>query len=63
MEKAFDTEVYHRFEIERIARIAFESARVRKSRVTSIDKANVLASSILWREVVSESPSPIRTWP
>ena len=54
MEKAFDTEVYHRFEIERIAKIAFESARVRKSRVTSIDKANVLASSILWREVVSE---------
>ncbi len=54
MEKAFDTEVYHRFEIERIAKIAFESARVRKSRVTSIDKANVLASSILWREVVTE---------
>ena len=54
MEKAFDTEVYHRFEIERIAKIAFESARVRKSRVTSIDKANVLASSILWREVVTQ---------
>ena len=53
-EKAFDTEVYHRFEIERIARIAFESARVRKAKVTSIDKANVLASSILWREVVTE---------
>ena len=53
-EKAFDTEVYHRFEIERIAKIAFESARVRKARVTSIDKANVLASSILWREVVTE---------
>lgn len=53
-EKAFDTEVYHRFEIERIAKIAFESARVRKSKVTSIDKANVLASSILWREVVTQ---------
>ncbi|MDR6994997.1 3-isopropylmalate dehydrogenase [Aeromonas salmonicida] len=53
-EKAFDTEVYHRFEIERIARIAFESARVRKAKVTSIDKANVLASSILWREVVTQ---------
>ena len=52
-EKAFDTEVYHRFEIERIARIAFESARKRRSKVTSIDKANVLQSSILWREVVN----------
>ena len=53
-EKAFDTEVYHRFEIERIARIAFESARKRRHKVTSIDKANVLQSSILWREIVSE---------
>ena len=54
LEKAFDTEVYHRFEIERIAKIAFESALVRRSKVTSIDKANVLASSILWREVVTQ---------
>ncbi|MGL5974989.1 MAG: isocitrate/isopropylmalate family dehydrogenase, partial [Aeromonas sobria] len=38
----------------RIAKIAFESARVRKAKVTSIDKANVLASSILWREVVTQ---------
>jgi len=53
-ERAFDTEVYHRFEIERIARIAFESARKRRSKVTSIDKANVLQSSILWREVVTQ---------
>ncbi|CAM3634851.1 3-isopropylmalate dehydrogenase [Rouxiella silvae] len=53
-EKAFDTEVYYRFEIERIARIAFESARKRRNKVTSIDKANVLQSSILWREVVGE---------
>lgn len=53
-EKAFDTEVYHRFEIERIARIAFESARLRAKKVCSIDKANVLQSSILWREVVTE---------
>lgn len=53
-EKAFDTEVYHRFEIERIARIAFESARLRRKKVCSIDKANVLQSSILWREVVSD---------
>lgn len=46
--------MYHRFEIERIARIAFESARKRRHKVTSIDKANVLQSSILWREIVSE---------
>lgn len=53
-EKAYDTEVYHRYEIERIAKIAFESAMVRSKKVTSIDKANVLQSSILWREVVTE---------
>ncbi|MDA9556301.1 3-isopropylmalate dehydrogenase [Vibrio sp.] len=53
-EKAFDTEVYHRFEIERIAKIAFESAMLRDKKVCSIDKANVLQSSILWREVVEE---------
>ncbi|QIW16688.1 3-isopropylmalate dehydrogenase [Pasteurellaceae bacterium RH1A] len=53
-EKAFDTEVYHRFEIERIARVAFETAMKRGKHVTSVDKANVLASSILWREVVSQ---------
>lgn len=52
-EKAFDTEIYHRYEIERIAKIAFESAMVRRKKVTSIDKANVLQSSILWREVVT----------
>ncbi|WP_435947189.1 3-isopropylmalate dehydrogenase [Dryocola sp. BD586] len=53
-EKAFDTEVYHRFEIERIARIAFESARKRRNKVTSIDKANVLQTSVMWREIVNE---------
>ena len=53
-EKAYDTEVYHRYEIERIAKIAFESAMLNKKKVTSIDKANVLQSSILWREVVAE---------
>ena len=53
-ERAFDTEVYHRFEIERIARIAFDAARKRANKVTSIDKANVLQSSILWREVVTQ---------
>ena len=53
-EKAYDTEIYHRFEIERIAKIAFESARLRRNKVTSVDKSNVLQSSILWREVVTE---------
>lgn len=51
---AFDTMRYSRKEIERIARIAFESARGRRNKVTSVDKANVLACSILWREVVEE---------
>ncbi len=53
-EKAFDTEIYHRYEIERIAKIAFEAAMLRRKKVTSVDKSNVLQSSILWREVVSE---------
>lgn len=60
-EKAFDTEVYHRFEIERIAHIAFESARKRRHKVTSIDKANVLQSSILWRGSSVKLLSGIRT--
>jgi 3-isopropylmalate dehydrogenase len=47
---AFDTCVYSEEEIERIARVAFGSAR---SRVTSVDKANILESSRLWREVVT----------
>jgi len=51
-ETAFDTEAYGAGEVERIARIAFESARKRRSKVTSVDKANVLESSRLWREVV-----------
>ena len=53
-EKAFDTMVYSRREIERIAEWAFTSARIRRKRVTSIDKANVLTSMVLWREVVTE---------
>lgn len=53
-EKAFDTEIYHRYEIERIAKVAFEAARLRRKKVTSVDKSNVLQSSILWREVVTE---------
>jgi len=53
-EKAFDTMVYSRYEIERIARMAFEAARKRRSIVTSVDKANVLFSMVLWRETVTE---------
>ncbi|OTA14571.1 3-isopropylmalate dehydrogenase [Xenorhabdus vietnamensis] len=53
-EFAFDTQTYSRKEITRIARIAFQSAQIRRKKVTSVDKANVLASSILWREVVTE---------
>ncbi|HPQ44589.1 MAG TPA: 3-isopropylmalate dehydrogenase [Syntrophales bacterium] len=53
-EAAFDTMIYRRGEIERIARMAFDAARLRRGKVTSIDKANVLSSMVLWREVVSE---------
>jgi len=53
-EKAWDTMVYKRSEIERIARMAFEAARVRNKKVTSVDKANVLTTMVLWREVVIE---------
>jgi len=52
-EKAYDTMVYTRREIERIAEIAFTLAATRRKRVTSVDKANVLSSMVLWREVVS----------
>lgn len=51
---AVDTLVYTRGEIERIVRAAFELARTRKGKVTSVDKANVLQSSRLWREVVED---------
>ena len=44
---------YHDYEVERIARLAFESARKRNKRVTSVDKANVLATSRLWRNTVN----------
>ena len=52
-EAAYDTEQYSVPEIERIARVAFEMARKRKSRVCSVDKANVLESSRLWRATVT----------
>ena len=53
-EKAFDTEIYHRFEIERIAKIAFEAARLRRKKVTSVDKSNVLEVMRLWRSTMIE---------
>lgn len=51
-ERSVDTMVYETFEIERIARLAFKSAQLRKKRLTLIDKANVLETSILWRRTV-----------
>jgi 3-isopropylmalate dehydrogenase len=51
---AQDTMPYHEREIERIVRLAFELARGRKGRVMSVDKANVLATSRLWRTVATE---------
>jgi 3-isopropylmalate dehydrogenase len=51
--RAVDTLEYTTIEIERIARVAFDLARKRRKKVTSVDKANVLESSRLWREVVT----------
>ena len=53
-EEAFDTMRYARPEIERIAHVAFQAARKRSKRVTSVDKANVLETFQLWKDVVSE---------
>jgi len=53
-EEAYDTERYSRMEIERIARVAFETARKRNKKLVSIDKANVLETSRLWRKIVHE---------
>jgi len=52
--KAYNTMIYTRDEIERIAKVAFEEANKRNKKVTSVDKANVLEVSELWREVVEE---------
>lgn len=52
-DSAFNTMRYSVEEIERVARVAFELARKRKKKVTSVDKANVLETSQLWREVVT----------
>lgn len=50
--EAYDTDCYSEMEVERIARVAFSMAQKRKKQLISIDKANVLESSRLWREVV-----------
>ncbi|CAI0556335.1 unnamed protein product [Linum tenue] len=52
-EVGFNTEVYAAYEIDRIARVAFETARKRQGRLCSVDKANVLEASMLWRRRVT----------
>lgn len=52
--EAFDIEVYNKKEVERIGRIAFEIAQKRSKRLCSVDKANILESSRLWRSVMEE---------
>jgi 3-isopropylmalate dehydrogenase len=53
-EEAFDTMRYSRPEVERIARVAFEAARKRSKRVTSLDKANLLETFQFWKDIVTE---------
>lgn len=53
-DEAFDTMIYKKSEVEQIAHTAFQAARKRRGKVTSVDKANVLSSSKLWRKVVTE---------
>ena len=52
-ERGFDTETYTTNEIERVARVAFELARKRQGRVTSVEKANVMQSGLFWRRTVT----------
>jgi 3-isopropylmalate dehydrogenase len=54
-EEAFDTECYSRQEAQRIARVAFRLSQKRRKKLTSVDKANVLQSSRLWRDAVTET--------
>jgi 3-isopropylmalate dehydrogenase len=53
--RAVDTQVYDTYEIERIAAVAFELARVRGNRVCSMEKRNVMRSGVLWHEVVTDT--------
>src|SRR4051795_8368414 len=52
--RAVDTQVYDTYEIERIGRVAFELARKRKNKVTSMEKRNVMKTGVLWNEVVTQ---------
>ncbi|HXB79109.1 MAG TPA: 3-isopropylmalate dehydrogenase [Bradyrhizobium sp.] len=52
--RAIDTQVYDTYEIERIARVAFDLARKRRNKVTSMEKRNVMKSGVLWNEVVGQ---------
>jgi len=53
--RAIDTQVYDTYEIERISRVAFELARKRRNKVTSMEKRNVMKSGVLWNEVVTQT--------
>src|SRR3981189_838938 len=52
--RAVDTQVYDSYEIERISRVAFELARKRRNKVTSMEKRNVMKTGVLWNEVVTQ---------
>ena len=52
--RAIDTQVYDTYEIERITRVAFELARKRRNKVTSMEKRNVMKTGVLWHEVVNQ---------
>ncbi|MEH6952175.1 3-isopropylmalate dehydrogenase [Nitrobacter sp. NHB1] len=52
--RAIDTQVYDTYEIERIARVAFDLARKRRNKLTSMEKRNVMKSGVLWHEVVTQ---------
>jgi 3-isopropylmalate dehydrogenase len=52
--RAIDTQVYDTYEIERIARVAFDLARKRRNKLTSMEKRNVMKSGVLWNEVVTQ---------
>ena len=62
--RAIDTQVYDTYEIERISRVAFELARKRRNKVTSMEKRNVMKTGVLWHEVVDRCPCArvTRTW-
>ena len=52
--RAIDTQVYDTYEIERIGRVAFELARKRRNKVTSMEKRNVMKTGVLWNEVITQ---------